>query len=60
MQSLQEDLNKLQDLESDWRMHCNPDKCELIRITNKRKTTSAAYHTYNVQLKQTKIAKYIH
>ena len=59
-ESLQEDLNKLQDLESDWRMHCNPDKCELIRITNKRKTISAAYHTYNVKLKQAKIAKYLH
>ena len=35
-ESLQDDLNKLQDWEADWKRHFNPDKCELIRITNKR------------------------
>ena len=58
-ESLQDDLNKLQDWEADWQMHFNPDKCELIRITNKRKTINATYLIHNVQLKQTKRAKYL-
>ena len=40
-------------------MHFNPDKCELIRITNKRKTINAMYQIHGVQLKQTKKAKYL-
>ena len=58
-ESLQDDLNKLQDWEADWQMRFNPDKCELIRITNKRKTINATYLIHNVQLKQTKRAKYL-
>ena len=38
--SLHDDLNKLQDWEADWQMHFNPDKCELIRITNQRKQST--------------------
>ena len=40
-------------------MHFNPDKCELTRITNKRKTINAMYQIHGVQLKQTKKAKYL-
>ena len=40
-------------------MNFNPDKCELIRITNKRKTISATYHIHNIQLNQAKRAKYL-
>ena len=58
-ESLQDDLNKLQDWETDWQMHFNPDKCELIRITNKRKTINAMYQIHGVQLKQKKKAKYL-
>ena len=58
-ESLQDVPNKLQDWETDWQMHFNPDKCEPIRITNKRKTISAMYHIYNIQLKQAKRAKYL-
>jgi hypothetical protein len=39
--SLQDDLNNLQDWERDWQMHINPDKCEVIRITTKRKIISS-------------------
>ena len=41
--SLQDDLNSLQRWEKDWQMHFNPGKCEVIRITNKWKTTEAHY-----------------
>ena len=40
-------------------MHFNPEKYELIRITNKRKTISTTYHIHNIQLKQAKRAKYL-
>ena len=59
MQSLQDDFNKLMDWETDWQMHFNPDKCELIRITNKRKTISATYSIHNIRLKQQNRAKYL-
>ena len=40
-------------------MHFNTDKCELIRITNKRKTINAMYNIHYIQLKQAKRAKYL-
>ena len=58
-ESLQDDLNKLQDWETDWQIHFNPDKCELIRITNKRKVISVTHQIHNIQLKQAKRAKYL-
>ena len=60
-ESLQNEVNKLQNWETDCQMHFNHDKCELIRITctNKRKTTSAKYHIHKIKLKQAKRAKYL-
>ena len=36
-QALKEDLDALQQWKKDWLMSFNPDKCEVIRITKKRK-----------------------
>ena len=37
-QALQADLTKLETWEREWLMAFNPDKCEVIQITNKKKT----------------------
>ena len=41
--ALQADLDNLQTWERKWQMSFNPDKCELIRISNKRKVISSSY-----------------
>ena len=61
-QVLQKDLNNLENLEREWLMSFNPDKCEVIRVTNKKKPTIFKYMTYllhGVSLKETDSAKYL-
>ena len=58
-QALQSDLSKLETCESEWFMAFNPDKCEVIRITNKKKTTLFNYTLHGVCLKETDSAKYL-
>jgi len=57
--TLQQDLNKLQKWESDWLMSFNPEKCEVIRITNKRKIIHGTYSIHGHVLNQTDQAKYL-
>ena len=58
-QVLQEDLNKLENWEREWLMSFNPDKCEVIRVTNKKKPTIFKYMLHGVSLKETDSAKYL-
>ena len=58
-QALQEDLDALQQWEKDWLMSFNPDKCEVIRITKKRKPIDAKYTIHSKKLGHTKNAKYL-
>ena len=57
--SLQEDLDNLQKWEQDWMMSFNPDKCEVIRITNKRRIINCQYSIHGHTLQETNKAKYL-
>ena len=57
--ALQADLTKLETCESEWLMALNPDKCEVIRITNKKKPTLFKYTLHGISLKETDSAKYL-
>ena len=57
--SLQDDLNNLQYWERDWQMHFNPDKCEVIRITTKRKIIPSSYFIHGKELNITSKGKYL-
>ena len=59
-ETLQEDIDKLQRCEADWLMEFNPHKCEIIRITNRRKKKIVTnYSMHGHQLKEVKGAKYL-
>jgi myo-inositol-hexaphosphate 3-phosphohydrolase len=56
---LQEDIDALQNWESTWQMSFNPDKCEVLRITNKRNKIMANYYIHGKQLQIVDNAKYL-
>ena len=56
---LQEDLNTLQKWESTWKMEFHPDKCKLLRITNKINKINFDYSIHNTILSLTESAKYL-
>ena len=56
---LQSDLDSLQQWESTWKMKFNPDKCEHISVTNKKKPLKTSYKLHGQTLKQVKNTKYL-
>ena len=56
---LQEDLQKLIQWKQSWLMEFHPDKCKVLRITNKRKVIKYHYLLHNVILKEVSNAKYL-
>ena len=58
-QTLQDDLLKLEQWESDWPMEFNPDKCEVIRVTKKQNPIIFPYELHNTELKATENAQNI-
>jgi hypothetical protein len=57
---LQKDLDALQKWEHKWKMEFNPDKCEVLRISMKRKNIiDANYNIHGQQLKIVNQAKYL-
>ena len=57
--ALQKDLESLQDWEQRWQMSFNPDKCEIIRITNKTSTITNGYSIHGEELKTSNSIKYL-
>ncbi len=51
--------HNLQKWKDDWLMAFNPDKCEILRMTNKQKITPATYTICGHQLKQVESARYL-
>ena len=58
-QALQDYLDALQQWEKDWLKSFNPDKCEVIQITKKRKPIDANHTIHGKELGHTKNAKYL-
>ena len=56
---LQSDIEKLLEWESNWSMEFNPDKCKVLRITNKRNITISNYIMRNQILEVVESAKYL-
>ena len=60
-EELQADLHvdKLQKWENNWLMSFNPNKCEVIHITNKRKQLTSDYYIHGKKLVTVPSAKYL-
>ena len=56
---LQNDLIRLQQWEDKWLMQFNPDKCEVLRITNRRSPLVADYSIHGRVLNTVDSAKYL-
>ena len=56
---LQKDLDALPKWENEWLMEFHPDKCKLLRITNKLKPIEANYYMHNHKLDIVETGKYL-
>ena len=59
VKTLQKDLNTLQAWERVNKMEFHPDKCQVLRITNKVKPILYDYYIHNTPLKVVESAKYL-
>ena len=57
--NLQEDLDRLQEWESKWKMEFHPSKCQILRVTNKRKQVTGQYNIHGHDLEVVSSAKYL-
>ena len=57
--TLQQDLDNLVSWEKEWSMEFHPDKCKLLRITNKKKIVDASYNIHGTNLEKVEDAKYL-
>ena len=58
-EQLQKDLNKLVVWEQKWSMEFHPEKCKLLRITNKRKIIDTCYQIHGQEIEKVDKAKYL-
>lgn len=56
---LQEQLNSLLQWETGWQMEFHPSKCQLLRVTNKRKPVTNSYNIRGHKLDVVDSAKYL-
>jgi hypothetical protein len=56
---LQEDLDNLIQWEQQWQMQFNPDKCEVLTITKKRKPLHHDYNIHGHILQHVESTKYL-
>ena len=56
---LQKDLENLQEWCNEWLMEFHPEKCELLRITNKRNPINFTYRIKNHNLDKVDSKKYL-
>ena len=56
---LQEDLVRLQQWESTWKMEFHPAKCQVLRVTNKRNPIDGQYNIHGHPLENVSSAKYL-
>jgi hypothetical protein len=59
MQSLQDDMDNLLQWEQEWQMEFHGSKCQLLRITNKRKPFARDYDIHGHKLEEVESAKYL-
>ena len=57
--ALQKDLNDLEKWEKSWSMEFHPDKCKVLRISNKIKPVIGAYKLHDKVLENVDQAKYL-
>ena len=58
--ALQNDLDDLVKWENEWSAEFHPDKCKMLRVTNKRKTLNHKYeYIHGHELKSVSEAKYL-